>query len=106
MAGFVHQEIRDKRIDLRLNTALSAIQYHEKTQSLTLSLSNGEHLETGIVIMAIGVHPDIELAKQAGLKIGNWAEYGSMRLCKPVIQVSLLWAMRLKKKTLSQENNV
>ncbi|HGO5292014.1 TPA: FAD-dependent oxidoreductase [Photobacterium damselae subsp. damselae] len=71
MAGFVHQEIRDKGIDLRLNTALSAIQYHEKTQSLTLSLSNGENLETGIVIMAIGVRPDIELAKQAGLKIGE-----------------------------------
>ncbi|HIF9467788.1 TPA: FAD-dependent oxidoreductase [Photobacterium damselae] len=71
MAGFVHQEIRDKRIDLRLNTTLSAIQYHEKTQSLTLSLSNGENLETGIVIMAIGVRPDIELAKQAGLKIGE-----------------------------------
>ncbi|HIF9273145.1 FAD-dependent oxidoreductase [Photobacterium damselae] len=71
MAGFVHQEIRDKGIDLRLNTALSATQYHEKTQSLTLSLSNGENLETGIVIMAIGVRPDIELAKQAGLKIGE-----------------------------------
>ncbi|WP_423807719.1 FAD-dependent oxidoreductase [Photobacterium damselae] len=71
MAGFVHQEIRDKGIDLRLNTALSAIQYHEKNQSLTLSLSNGENLETGIVIMAIGVRPDIELAKQAGLKIGE-----------------------------------
>ncbi|MGR5280325.1 FAD-dependent oxidoreductase [Photobacterium damselae] len=71
MAGFVHQEIRDKGVDLRLNTALSAIQYHEKNQSLTLSLSNGENLETGIVIMAIGVRPDIELAKQAGLKIGE-----------------------------------
>lgn len=73
MAGLVHAEIRQKDIDLRLQTGLSGVQYHEskKSCSLTLQLSNGESLETGLLIMAIGVRPDISLAQQAGLTIGS-----------------------------------
>ncbi|AMG29401.1 CoA-disulfide reductase [Grimontia hollisae] len=69
MAGFVHQEIRAKGIDLRLGTALESVEHHGN--GLTLSFSSGEQLETGLLIMAIGVRPEISLAKAAGLKIGE-----------------------------------
>ncbi|NGN98321.1 FAD-dependent oxidoreductase [Grimontia sp. S25] len=69
MAGFVHQEIRGKGIDLRLSTALEAVNQHDK--GLTLSFNNGESLETGLLIMAIGVRPETTLARAAGLKIGE-----------------------------------
>lgn len=69
MAGFVHQEIRAKGIDLRLGTALESVEHHGN--GLTLSFNNGEQLETGLLIMAIGVRPEISLAKAAGLKIGE-----------------------------------
>ena len=71
MAGFVHQEIRDKGIDLRLGIALESVNYSEEQQSLTLTLNNGDTIETGILIMAIGVRPETQLAKDAGLQIGE-----------------------------------
>ncbi|GAL11811.1 CoA-disulfide reductase [Vibrio astriarenae] len=71
MAGFVHQEIRDKGIDLKLSTALSSVEYLADTHSLSLSLSNEEQLKTDILIMAIGVRPETKLAQEAGLQLGE-----------------------------------
>ncbi|GEA50358.1 NADH oxidase [Vibrio inusitatus NBRC 102082] len=88
MAGFVHTEILNKGIDLKLGVALHSVQhipnqhianteageaeYHQHLQgSLNLKLSNGEELATDILIMAIGVKPETTLAEQAGLKIGQ-----------------------------------
>ncbi|MGL6260090.1 FAD-dependent oxidoreductase [Vibrio sp. WXL210] len=71
MAGLVHQEIRDKGIDLRLSTALSGVNYHQEPQQLTLTLNNGESLTTDLLIMAIGVRPETQLARDAGLEIGE-----------------------------------
>lgn len=87
MAGFVHAQIRTKGIDLRLGVALESVDYianefvasveagesdeHQHLQgTLNLSLSNGDKLKTELLIMAIGVRPDIHLAQEAGLAIG------------------------------------
>ncbi|MCE7732102.1 FAD-dependent oxidoreductase [Vibrio campbellii] len=87
MAGFAHAEIREKGIDLRLGVALSSVKYianqsvannevgeddtHQHLQGkLTLSLNNGDQLDTDILIMAIGVRPETKLAQEAGLQIG------------------------------------
>lgn len=87
MAGFAHAEIREKGIDLRLGVALSSVEYvanqsvanteageddtHQHLQGkLTLSLDNGDQLDTDILIMAIGVRPETKLAQEAGLQIG------------------------------------
>ena len=70
MAGVVHAEIRQKGIDLRLGTGLTGVEYHQDKEALTLQLSNGETLDTGLLIMAIGVRPDTTLAQQANLNIG------------------------------------
>ncbi|MFT6138926.1 MAG: NADPH-dependent 2,4-dienoyl-CoA reductase/sulfur reductase-like enzyme [Psychromonas sp.] len=88
MAGFAHAEILSKGIDLRLGVALKAAEYvtesyqpnlesgeselHSHMQGqLNLTLSNGERINTDMLVMAIGVRPDIKLAQQAGLKIGE-----------------------------------
>ncbi len=87
MAGFAHAEIREKGIDLRLGVALSSVEYvanqsvanieageddaHQHLQGkLTLSLNNGDQVDTDILIMAIGVRPETKLAQEAGLQIG------------------------------------
>ncbi|MGN2615027.1 FAD-dependent oxidoreductase [Aliivibrio fischeri] len=69
MAGFVHKEIKDKEIDLRLGSALQEVV--ETETGLTLSLSTGEVLDTNLLIMAIGVKPETKLANEAGLQLGE-----------------------------------
>ncbi|WP_038184982.1 FAD-dependent oxidoreductase [Vibrio rhizosphaerae] len=88
MAGFAHAEIRAKGIDLKLGVALESVEYistdhianvdsgesedHQHIAGeLKLSLNNGASLTTDILIMAIGVRPEIKLAAQAGLQIGE-----------------------------------
>ncbi|MDV7103543.1 FAD-dependent oxidoreductase [Vibrio sp. TH_r3] len=88
MAGFAHAEIKEKGVDLRLGVALEAVEYiqqphvpniesgevdqHPHIQGhLNLNLSNGETIQTEILVMAIGVRPEIKLAQEAGLKIGD-----------------------------------
>jgi NADPH-dependent 2,4-dienoyl-CoA reductase/sulfur reductase-like enzyme/rhodanese-related sulfurtransferase len=105
MAGFAHQEIRDKGIDLKLGVALKAVEFapnqsianeeageHTDKQHLIghldLSLSNGETLTTELLIMAVGVKPETSLARQADLKIGDlggiWTD-AQMRTSDPYI---------------------
>ncbi len=69
MAGFVHKEIKDKGIDLRLGSALQSVT--EAKEGLALSLSTGETLDTNLLIMAIGVKPETKLASEAGLQLGE-----------------------------------
>lgn len=88
MAGFVHNEIRNQGIDLRLGVALQSVEFVATTSiantdageqastqhlcgQLSLTLSNGESLTTELLIMAIGVRPETTLAQQAGLEIGQ-----------------------------------
>ena len=87
MAGFAHAEIRAKGVDLRLGTALKAVEFKPTTSlasmdsgqkehqhingELELTLSDGDTLTTDILIMAIGVRPETKLASEAGLQIGE-----------------------------------
>lgn len=88
MAGFAHAEIKEHGVDLKLGVALEAVEYvqqphvpnletgesddHSHIQGhLNLTLSSGEQLQTEVLVMAIGVRPEIKLAQEAGLKIGE-----------------------------------
>lgn len=65
MATFVADELVRHGAQVFLGDGVSAI----TTESVTLS--SGEVLPSDLTIMAIGVRPDIALAKSAGLKIGE-----------------------------------
>ncbi|MBP6964176.1 MAG: DsrE/DsrF/DrsH-like family protein [Armatimonadetes bacterium] len=69
MANPVHQEILRNGVDLRLDTSVTS--FEDSGDTLTAHLSTGEALECGLVLMAIGVRPDVSLARDAGLKIGD-----------------------------------
>lgn len=76
MAGYAHAEIKSHGVDLRLNVGLQGVVYNDQSNvhrsgRLMLTLSDGESLETQLLIMAIGVKPETSLAKDAGLKIGE-----------------------------------
>jgi NADPH-dependent 2,4-dienoyl-CoA reductase/sulfur reductase-like enzyme/rhodanese-related sulfurtransferase len=65
MASFVHTELERNGVNLFLGKSVVAI--GEKA----VELSDGRHVDGEIVIMAIGVRPDVGLAKNAGITIGE-----------------------------------
>lgn len=65
MVTFVHNELQSKGVELYLGSALASITPH------SVLLANGIEIEAELVIMAIGVRPEITLAKSAGLEIGE-----------------------------------
>ncbi|WP_303805373.1 FAD-dependent oxidoreductase [Aeromonas rivipollensis] len=78
MANMLHARIREEGIDLRLRTGLCAIERLELPAEkgsavpagLRLTLNDGSHLDTGLLILAIGVKPETLLAAKAGLELG------------------------------------
>ena len=65
MATLVAKEMAKNNVELRLGASAQEI-----TES-TVVLSNGVVLPAEMIILAIGVRPDIKLAKEAGLTIGT-----------------------------------
>ena len=65
MVAQVHKVMQVNGIDLRLNAQAAAIEEN------AVVLANGDRIETDLVVLAIGVRPDVTLAKQIGLAIGE-----------------------------------
>ncbi|MGE4352788.1 MAG: FAD-dependent oxidoreductase [Oscillospiraceae bacterium] len=68
MASFVHGYMRYKGINLLRNQALKG--YESKGGKVRVLRGNGDPIEADMVLLAIGVTPDTELAKKTGLKLG------------------------------------
>jgi len=68
MAALVQEHVRSKRIKLYLKNAVSGFQQQE--DGILTTLNNGESILTDLVLISIGVRPDLKLASQAGLKTG------------------------------------
>ncbi|MGX1983717.1 CoA-disulfide reductase [Thermolongibacillus altinsuensis] len=67
MAAILHQHIRDKGVRLILEDGVAAFEQNGRI----VKLNSGKTIETDMIILAIGVKPESELAKQAGLEIGE-----------------------------------
>ena len=65
MAQILHKEIVDNGIHLILNDGLKAV--HDDF----VELQSGKRVEAGAVVMAIGVSPEVDLARDAGLLVGK-----------------------------------
>ena len=65
MAQMIHQAITDGGVELILNDGVKS--FNDEGQSITLT--SGKTLKTDLIIFAIGVRPDNELAKKAGLAL-------------------------------------
>ena len=64
MATLVAKEMRKHGVSLHLGVSATDV------TATTVILSDGTILDADLVIMAIGVRPDVSLAKAAGLKVG------------------------------------
>lgn len=69
MAAIVHRELREKGVELILEDGVS--QFEETDRGITVHLESGKRIETGLVILSIGVKPEVKLAKEAGIETGS-----------------------------------
>ena len=65
MVQIFHKVFMDHQVDLILGDKV------EKFEKNKVILASGKAVDTGAVVMAIGVTPETRLAKEAGLKIGE-----------------------------------
>lgn len=69
MAAFVHQYLRSKGISLYLKNGVS--EFVPDGERIGVKLSDGRLLPADMVILAVGVRPNVKLAAAAGLKLGK-----------------------------------
>ncbi len=70
MAKPLQAELVERGVRLRLGTAVEGFERTSENQ-LVVRLRGGEALETDLVVLSIGVRPNSELAKAAGLRVGE-----------------------------------
>ena len=68
MAGLVQNHLEEKGLSLVLGTGVEA--FEKSGDRLVVRLGNVQILETDMVILSVGVRPENELAKEAGLELG------------------------------------
>jgi len=68
MAALVHGHLKDKGMEFYLEDGLKALKHYEKYS--IVELESGEKITTDLIILGIGVRPEILLAEKAGLELG------------------------------------
>lgn len=69
MACIIHNHLMSKGINLQLNDGVRA--FEDKGDRIDVILNSQKTIQADMVVMSIGVRPDIQLAQEAGLKIGK-----------------------------------
>lgn len=68
MARFVSDHLVGQGVDVILNDGIKA--FHGDPRATAIELASGRTIPTDMVILSIGVRPELQLAKDAGLTIG------------------------------------
>lgn len=69
MALLLHAALREKGIRLHLGDAVEG--FHEEKDGMTVRLAGGAEVAADLVILSIGVRPNGELAREAGLSVNR-----------------------------------
>jgi NADPH-dependent 2,4-dienoyl-CoA reductase/sulfur reductase-like enzyme/peroxiredoxin family protein/rhodanese-related sulfurtransferase/TusA-related sulfurtransferase len=68
MAAIVHAHLRDKAIELYLDDKIE--HFEDRPDHVVVFLASGKRIQADIVVMSIGVRPEVKLAREAGLELG------------------------------------
>jgi len=80
MAAWLHQDLRAHGVELHLGHAVAAFEASsakEPAKASIVVLNNGVRLPADLVVLGLGVRPEVSLARTAGLEIG---ERGGVRV--------------------------
>lgn len=69
MATQVHNHMRQKGVQLYLQDGVKSFEYNHGVNTITLQ--SGKKIEVDMVILSIGIRPQSELAKAAGLEVNE-----------------------------------
>ena len=69
MAQLLHEHILQNGVDLHLNDGVAA--FEDEDGSVAITLKSGKTISAELVILSIGVRPNSELAKAAGLSVNE-----------------------------------
>ena len=70
MAEIVHEHIRKKGVSLHLNQQVTAFEQNSDG-GIQVMFASQDHLTVDMVILSVGVKPEVDLARSAGLAIGE-----------------------------------
>ncbi len=70
MATLVHDHLVANDVSLHLGDAVAGFEPGTKGHGIVVNTQSGEELPCDMVILAIGVRPEVKLAREAGLEIG------------------------------------
>ena len=68
MAAIVHAHMRDKAIELYLDDKIE--HFEDRPDHVVVFLASGKRIQADIVVLSIGVRPEVKLAREAGLELG------------------------------------
>ena len=70
MVAPVQTALRQRGVDLRLDNGVVSFE-QGPSETLLVNTIRGEHVTGAMVVLSVGVRPDVKLAKEAGLEIGH-----------------------------------
>lgn len=68
MASIVHNHFKEKNVELYLEDGVKAI--HHGSKCSEVELNSGNRIAANMVVLGIGVRPEVQLAKKSGLELG------------------------------------
>ena len=71
MSFLLEDYLRERGVTLRLGCRVSQIISENPDKTMVVQTEHGDRFDADIVVVAVGVRPNIKLAEEAGLKIGN-----------------------------------
>lgn len=71
MATLVHENLQSNQVSLQLEDGVLAFHENSDRGTVTVELESGKKVETDFVVLAIGVKPNSELAKEAGITLNQ-----------------------------------
>jgi NADPH-dependent 2,4-dienoyl-CoA reductase/sulfur reductase-like enzyme/rhodanese-related sulfurtransferase len=74
MAAWLHRELRANGVELHLNDPVASFEPpradKEKARASVVVLKSGRRLPADTIVLGLGVRPEVDLAREAGLEIG------------------------------------